>query len=157
MEFKEAVKFVILDEGGYVNHKNDKGGETNFGISKRSYPGLDIKNLTVEEATRIYKEDFWVHSSVEKIPYELRYQFFDMCVNHGANRATKILQSAVRVTEDGVIGAKTIEKLKGLDNISVAQERMEFFIRIVKSNPSQIAFLEGWGNRCFKVLKRCVK
>jgi hypothetical protein len=48
--FDEAVKMVLKHEGGYVNHPSDPGGETNFGISKRAYPEVDIANLTEEEA-----------------------------------------------------------------------------------------------------------
>ena len=53
-EFKLAIPRVITNEGGYVNDPDDPGGETKYGISKRSYPALDIKNLTVEQATAIY-------------------------------------------------------------------------------------------------------
>ena len=54
---------VVLDdlierEGGYVNDPDDPGGETKFGISKRAYPHLDIKNLTEEHAADIYYNDY---------------------------------------------------------------------------------------------------
>lgn len=50
---------LLLVEGGYVNDPNDPGGETKFGISKRSYPHLDIKNLTEDDAKKIFIEDFF--------------------------------------------------------------------------------------------------
>ena len=50
MTFEEIIDNVLESEGGYVNDKDDPGGETNMGISKRAYPDLDIKNLTREEA-----------------------------------------------------------------------------------------------------------
>ena len=53
MTFEEAVKSVLKHEGGYVNDPKDPGGETNFGISKRAFPDLDIKNLTEEDAIEI--------------------------------------------------------------------------------------------------------
>ena len=58
--FDKAMNFVGLMEGGYVNDPIDKGGETKYGISKRSYPNLDIKNLTKEQAREIYYKDFWL-------------------------------------------------------------------------------------------------
>ena len=58
-EFKAAFQLVIANEGEYVNDPQDPGGETKFGISKRSYPQLDIKNLTIDQAQNIYKTDFW--------------------------------------------------------------------------------------------------
>ncbi len=58
-KFNKAVRIILAHEGGYVNHPADPGGETNMGISKRSYPDLDIKNLTVAMAKEIYFRDFW--------------------------------------------------------------------------------------------------
>ena len=58
-DFEKAVEFVLRMEGGYVNDPKDPGGETNFGIAKKSYPGVDIKNLTEEQAEEIYKRDYW--------------------------------------------------------------------------------------------------
>ena len=52
-EFKDIIKVTLKHEGGYVNDPKDLGGETNMGITKRFYPDLDIKNLTVEYATEI--------------------------------------------------------------------------------------------------------
>ena len=46
--FEEIIEEVLKHEGGYVHDSNDLGGETNFGITKRFYPYLDIKNLTKE-------------------------------------------------------------------------------------------------------------
>jgi lysozyme family protein len=43
--WQSAVDFVLAHEGGYANHTLDRGGETKFGISKHSYPNLDIPNL----------------------------------------------------------------------------------------------------------------
>lgn len=154
MDFKKAVKYVIEDESGYVNHPSDPGGETKYGIAKRSYPGLDIKSLTVQDAEKIYFDDFWTDSGVERLPQNIRYQFFDMAVNHGAHNATRILQRAAGVKDDGEIGPNTIRAVQGLSNTRLAAERSRFFIRIVRNNPSQAAFLEGWINRVFKILSR---
>src|SRR5690606_28008981 len=52
--FRRAVEVVLKHEGGYVNNPSDPGGETKYGISKRSYPELDIANLTQEDAIAIY-------------------------------------------------------------------------------------------------------
>ncbi len=60
--FEKAMTFIFKWEGGYVNDGNDPGGETNFGISKRAYPNLDIKNLTKDEAKQIYYRDYWEKS-----------------------------------------------------------------------------------------------
>ncbi|KKK79728.1 hypothetical protein LCGC14_2830570, partial [marine sediment metagenome] len=57
--FEKSAEKLGIFEGGYSNDKNDAGGETNHGISKRSYPELDIKNLTKDDAKKIFKRDFW--------------------------------------------------------------------------------------------------
>ena len=57
--FLKAFEKVLRHEGGYVNDPLDLGGETKYGISKRSYPHLDIKNLTLDQAKQIYFRDFW--------------------------------------------------------------------------------------------------
>ena len=55
--FDHCIELVLGHEGGYVDDPNDAGGETNWGISKRAYKDVDIKNLTKEEAKAIYKKD----------------------------------------------------------------------------------------------------
>ena len=92
--FDEIIERVIEHEGGYVNDPDDAGGKTNWGISERFYPTLDILNLTKEQAKEIYKRDYWDKNRVEELPYHLRHIFFDMCVNQGRRTAVKILQRA---------------------------------------------------------------
>lgn len=84
--FQAAVSNVLASEGGYVNHPSDPGGETNFGISKRAYPHLDIRNLTRADAVDIYRRDYWAKVP-ESLPDDLRWMVFDACVNHGAGAA----------------------------------------------------------------------
>ena len=156
MNFAQSVKHVIEDEGGYVNHPKDPGGETKYGISKRSYPGLDIKNLSLEDAVNIYRDDFWVENGIDRMPFHLRYQFFDMTVNHGPHLAAKILQRACGVKDDGLIGPKTLKAAESLTNVDLANQRALFFVAIVKNRSTQMVFLDGWMNRCFKVLKRSI-
>ena len=93
-KFEDIIVKVLHHEGGYVNDPKDPGGETNFGIAKRSHPDVDIKNLTEDKAKLIYKEHYWDKNKVEELPYQLRHIYFDMCVNQGKGRAVKILQRA---------------------------------------------------------------
>ena len=66
MRFEDCIDKVLEHEGGYVNDPNDLGGETNFGVSKKAYPDLDIKNLTRDEAKEIYRKDYWERYKIEK-------------------------------------------------------------------------------------------
>ena len=52
-DFNEIIEKVLEHEGGYVNDPKDLGGETKYGITKRFYPDIDIKNLTIEQAKDI--------------------------------------------------------------------------------------------------------
>ena len=94
VSFDEIIEVTLHHEGGYVHDPKDLGGETNYGIAKRFYPDVDIKNLTESEAKDIYKKDYWDKNKVEELSEELRHIFFDMCVNQGRGTAVKILQRA---------------------------------------------------------------
>jgi len=107
MNFDRAFEIVIGHEGGYVNDVRDPGGETKYGISKRAYPGYDIKNLTLDTAKMLYKRDYWDAVEAESIPGAARLMVFDCAVNCGLTAARKILQRAVDVKDDGIIGPKT--------------------------------------------------
>lgn len=85
--FYSAVSFTLKWEGGYSNNPADPGGETNFGISKRSYPMLDIKNLTIEQAKAIYYLDYWLPVEAANYPYPKDQILFDIGVLTGVSRA----------------------------------------------------------------------
>ena len=81
--FNNIIEVVLQHEGGYVNDPNDLGGETKYGITKRFYPDVDIKNLTKEQAKTIYHTDYWRRAKCDEVPPYLRHIYFDMCVNFG--------------------------------------------------------------------------
>lgn len=108
MIFIEAVNLILQYEGGYVNHADDPGGETKYGISKRSYPNVDIKNLTREDAMQIYLKDYWLAVRADKLPDELRLIVFDCAVNQGVSTARRALQKTLGVKVDGIIGPITL-------------------------------------------------
>ena len=120
MKFEDLVHGILDREGGYVDHPNDPGGETNYGIAKRSHPEEDIKNLTTERAIEIYKDSYWEPSRASSLPSSLRETYFDMVVNMGKRRAVKILQKACNskgcgLVVDGLIGRNTIRESKKID------------------------------------------
>mgnify|MGYP003398824534 FL=1 len=108
MSFDRAFELLIGLEGGYVNDPNDPGGETKFGISKRAYPALDIVSLTAADAKRVYRRDYWEFVSGDALPWPLSYFVFDAAVNQGAAPAIRMLQQALGVEADGVIGPQTL-------------------------------------------------
>lgn len=91
MSWEKSIAFVMAREGGYVNDVNDPGGETNFGITKASYPNLDIKNLTPDMAKSIYFTDYWLKSGAQTLVTGLDLMHFDCAVNEGLGVARQIL------------------------------------------------------------------
>jgi lysozyme family protein len=92
--FNKAVEIILKLEGGYVNHPDDPGGETRYGISKRAYPHLNIKTLTKDQAKAIYKRDYWDAAECSLLEPALALLYFDMAVNSGVSAARRTLASA---------------------------------------------------------------
>lgn len=167
-KFKKAVEFVMNNEGGYVFDKNDFGGATKYGISQRSYPSLNIKELQREDAIKIYYCDYWLKGKFEQIPDEnVATKVFDFTINFGQRASTIVLQRALRsvginVQEDGLFGPQTLSATIFCCNPKNAENRAKMLITALKSeaagyyrsivakNPSQQKFLVGWLNRAYR-------
>ena len=154
--FDDIIKVVLHHEGGYVNDPQDPGGETNFGIAKRSHPDVDIKNLTEDGAKEIYKEHYWDRNKVEDLPEDLRHIYFDMCVNQGRGRAVKIMQRAANakgadLVVDGGMGPKTIAAMDGVELQRVRAYRVKYYADLVTRKPDLEKFYFGWFRRALEV------
>lgn len=150
-EFETSMKFVREAEGGYYNHPNDPGGETMYGLTKRDYPLLDIKNLTREEADQIFWQDYWLKSSAPLLPFPVYVSYFDSCVNTGRKQANKFLQRSVGATADGIVGPYTRSLLSKKDpkdvTFNIIDQRQNFYEDLSKNRPKLKVFLKGWTNR----------
>ncbi len=152
--FNEAIEKVLKHEGGYVWDKDDAGGETNYGISKRAYPDLDIKNLTKEDAKKIYYQDYWLKSYADKLPIDVRYIHFDTAINMGLNRAAKLLQESIgSIAVDGIIGNQTLSNADKTNLYKYAIYRLVYYNKIIRRNNSQVKFIGGWTNRILDIIK----
>ena len=160
-DFNKAVEKVWKFEGILSNDKYDAGGLTKYGISKRMYPSLDIANLTQEQAVAIYKRDYWEKNLCDKIQsQEVAEQVFDIAVNGGLSCVQRainsLLPASARIKEDGVIGAITLMCINKFDpktlNNTIARYRARRFANICKVNSTQLVFLEGWIERCFRYI-----
>ena len=163
INFKKAFKEIIGIEGGYVNNNLDKGGETKFGISKRSYPHLDIKNLTLQDAEEIYYNDYWFELKLDYISdYNISLELFDTSVNMGRYKASTIFQEALNLMNrnqqnfkdlvvDGVIGTKTILAYNEVDKKILLKvlNGLQFmnYVRICENDKTQEVFFNGWMKR----------
>ncbi len=152
--YDEAVYLILKHEGGYVNNPNDTGGETNFGISKRAYPDLNIAELSVETAQEIYKRDFWDKVKGDKLPEGLDLMVFDFAVNAGVSRASKVLQKILGAKQDGIIGSKTLNLLKTQgDTLGLITEYYRLRQAYYESIDSFQHFGHGWTRRNNETLK----
>lgn len=157
--FIKAVEELIIDEGGYVNDKNDRGGETKFGISKKTYPHLNIKLLTKDEAIKLYYYDFWLNKTIENIENEmLKAKFFNISVNVGYNAAIKCLQRSIRnvsnnktiLKVDGITGKQTIKALKAYSHLIELYYAFKSEVAGYYRSLNNKYFIKGWLNRCYK-------
>lgn len=154
--FNNVFLKLIKHEGGYIYHPNDPGGETKYGISKRSYPGLDIKNLTISKAKSIYLNDWWLKYNYHKLPDGIGEKVFDLSVNMGPRAVSRLLQKAlakqsfhlnvsVRVSDELISKLDQISQKKLLEDLKiVAAERYRY---LATRNPRLKVFLRGWLNR----------
>ena len=155
--FNEIIEVVLDHEGGYVNDPHDAGGETKYGIAKRWYPSVDIKNLTKEDAKHIYHTDYWRPAKCDEVPPHLRHIYFDMCVNFGRSGAVKVLQRAYnsrnknKIDVDGKIGPNTLKAIQKLSIEKVRAYRVLRFANIVIKKPEQERFWFGWFRRALEV------
>jgi lysozyme family protein len=147
MDFDAAFDILIGHEGGYVNHPDDPGGETKFGISKRAYPELNIAALTLEEAKSIYREDYWDRVRADDLPLELRFPLFDGAVNAGVAQSIKWLQRAVGVRGDGVIGPITMVAVKSIGSHKTAANFLGQRLKHMTGLKHWDQFGRGWARR----------
>jgi len=157
MSFIEAMRVIFKNEGGYSNNPLDPGGETKFGISKRAYPNVDIKNLTLDSAAVIYKRDYWDKIKGDALPYPVALLAFDVAVNSGPDESAILLQKAVDVVQDGKIGPKTIEAVLKHNLPDLVNEFSTYRMLYYFSLSNFKIFGKGWTKRSFDTHAEAVK
>lgn len=134
MTFDTAIDRVLGHEGGYINDPTDPGGETKWGISKRSYPHINIKDLTREGAKGIYLRDFWQKLNGDTLHDGVAYQLLDFAINSGIETAVRYFQRALHVADDGhwgPISQAAADALPEPDQIMLlTAERLDFMTRL---------------------------
>jgi len=154
---------IFKNEGGYVWHPNDPGGETKYGIAKKFFPNEDIKNLTKGKAKELYRYHFWNTMNLEGINDEnLILQIFDFGINAGRGRSIKLIQGIVGAKPiDGICGPITKDKINSFVPIKkdsgtysaidlFKEGRKNYYIDLANRKPVMNVFLPGWLNRIEK-------
>jgi lysozyme family protein len=161
-DFEIAIQTILKHEGGYANDPKDRGGETNFGISKRSFPEVDIKHLTRAQAIGIYRSSYWENYPVlrELDSQAVATKLFDMIINMVASSAIRIFQQSINdasaacvVGVDGRLGPMTVRSANALDPerllASMRTNAARHYCQIVAHDPTQQQFLRGWLLRAY--------
>lgn len=159
-DFGDAFDYTLKDEGGYVNHPNDRGGPTNKGITLKTlstYLGrkatsTDVKNLKNETIRDIYKKKYWDVLNLDKvIDNKIATPIFNIGVLCGPGTVAKYVQEIVGVSQDGKFGPVTLDAINTMDNgvfvPRLCDRLQKRFDEIVRDNPSQKVFANGWRNR----------
>jgi lysozyme family protein len=156
--FTEQVLKVFGHEGGFQKNPKDPGNWVNgklvgtkYGISARSYPHLDIPNLTQEEAEQIYWIDFWLKMGCNHMPDWISPFVFDYGINSGATTVARYVQQSVGVLPDGIIGPRTIAAIEKADKLQLLRllfvRRARTFAEAAPENYHE--HKNGWFARLF--------
>ena len=145
--FPDCIAHVLAAEGGLVNDPQDPGGVTKFGISQRSYPALDIRALSLDDAKAIYQRDYWDQIQGEALPAGLDLLVLDHAVNAGPARAVRLLQHLVGVPEDGLMGPVTLAGVAIADPQDLIARYSELRLDYYRDLPTWRHFGAGWSRR----------
>jgi len=157
--FGKALSAVLRHEGGFVNHPADPGGMTNLGCTKatweqwvgRKVTEAEMRALTPSDVAPLYKKRYWDKVMGDDLPTGVDYAVFDAAVNSGVTRASRWLQQAVGVTDDGVIGPKTLTAVKATDPEVLVQWFNKRRMAFLQSLTTWDTFGKGWGRRVAEV------
>lgn len=159
MKFETCLAFVLEREGGYVNDPDDRGGETNFGITDATADAhfgrnVNVRDLTPVQVASVYRA-IWDRGRCEDLPGPLRLVHFDACVNHGVTTAAVLLQRTVGVAADALVGPVTLRATHDFcRDVSGAAGTVAHYLELrrlrykhLARTPSQAKFLSGWLDR----------
>lgn len=159
--FERAHAFVMGHEGGLSLTPADPGNWTSgkcgvgvlrgtkYGISAASYPDIDIRSLTLEQARALYYKDYWRPIRGDDLPPPLALLSYDFAINAGVNRAARTLQRVLGVAQDGAIGPVTlaaVERRAGR-GAELCAEYLAARIVFHAGLPTWRTFGVGWSRR----------
>jgi lysozyme family protein len=182
----QIIRKTLGIEGGYADHKSDRGGKTRYGITeavarRNGYTG-QMRDLPLSTAISIYEEEYWDKmrlDQVEQLSPLLAEEMFDTGVNMGPKIAVAMLQRALnmlgqrfslygRLTEDGRVGVLTLAALKkylshrGANGVRVLISYLDSqqgarYLAIAERDETQQDFVYGWAeHRLSNVWKKTV-
>jgi lysozyme family protein len=158
--YDDALRRLLVHEGGYTNHPSDPGGPTNFGITIHDYrkyvkPGAtaaDVLAMRIEEARRIYRAKYWDAQRCDELPAGVDYAVFDYGVNSGIGRSGKVLRRCLRLSDKtSVVTGAVIAAALRADAEALVAAICDERLRFLKSLRTWGVFGKGWGRRVAEV------
>lgn len=155
-DFPRALEVVLKLEGGYSDDPRDSGGKTQYGITEKvarafGYSG-DMRELTKQTAAEIYKQGYWLNCKCDQLPYPLSLYVFDCAVNQGSDAAKKLLQAALNVKQDGLIGSVTLAAARKSGSETAALFMAGRALRYTGTRGFDV-YGKGWLKRLFIVTR----
>jgi lysozyme family protein len=164
--FERALALVLVHEGGFVNHPDDPGGATNFGITQNTFnhwrrgngqEPRSVRHISQDEVRGIYRAGFWDSIRAEEMPEGVAYAVFDAAVNSGPGRAIRWLQAELGARQDGVVGPETISKLMQAEPVALVNSYCDRRLRFMQSLRHWPTFGRGWSRRVAEVRRQAVE
>lgn len=153
--YDEALRRLLLHEGGYSNHPSDPGGPTKFGITIHDYrkhvkpdaSADDVRAMPLDHAQAIYREKYWKALRCDELPAGLDYALFDYGVNSGVSRAAKVLQRLLGLPDNGRMSDAVIAGVAACDAADLIVRLCDERLAFLKSLRTWPVFGTGWGRR----------
>jgi len=157
--YDEALRRLLVHEGGYSNHPADPGGPTNFGITIHDYrkyvkpdaAAADLRAMPVGQANAIYRSKYWNAMRCDELPAGVDYCIFDYAVNSGTGRAPKVLQRILGATVTGGLDDVTVRLARAREAKTLIDSICNERLRFLKSLGTWPVFGTGWGRRVAEV------
>lgn len=158
--YDEALRRLLVHEGGYTNHPSDPGGPTNFGITIHDYrkyinvagTATDVRNMSVQQAKAIYKSKYWNAMRCDDLPSGVDYAIFDYGVNSGTGRAPKVLKRVLGLdASNSAVTAEVIISAKKRDAKALVEAICGERLRFLQALSTWPTFGAGWGRRVKEV------
>lgn len=153
MTFERALSIIFELEGKPTDDPRDPGGATVCGISSVKNPAFDFKNVSCESdnVRKFYRLNYWNPLNLDTAPAALRLTLFDCAVNQGVDFATRALQRALGIKDDGKFGAATMNAMNAANLCSVSEAFAEARFQRYYKNKNWKIYGGGWSRRLVRV------
>jgi hypothetical protein len=155
-QFHKCMEIIFAHEGGYVDHPDDPGGATNLGITHKTLAAWrkvdacsreEVRTLQKDEAKEIYRAHYWNALNCDNLPAGVDLVTFDMGVNAGVGRSSRMLQEVVSVEKDGQVGPITVGAVNRIDPEFVVNRFSDRRLEYYQSLKHWPTFGRGWSRR----------